>query len=1118
MRTAKKTISPTRLACLSCVGILTVLLAAPGSALAAGPKWSMKSLASTSAAPGEELEYIFQGSNVGGEPTDGSQIEYKAALPAGMSAAGGSKLYLNGTEIGGGESVNCTAGNGTPLPSATDPQHVKCLTTHPVGSEPTPSPDFQFVRLNVKVASGVQEGSVLTPAFEVSGGGGGSASTINPTRISASPPPFGIDAFDNEILEAGGEASKQAGAHPFGLLTSIDFNTRTDFSLFTTANTIGTIATPIEPLKDTILDLPPGFVGNTTHLGTCKAIDFLAVGGGNCPSSSQIGNVVLGTNNFAIGSSAAFGPFPLYNLEAPVGTAARFGFAVAQVGVILDASVRSDGDYGISAGSLNASGGISVGDISVEFWGEPASAARDDERICLGNAAQRCPGGDQVPFFRNPTSCDGPVTSALRIDSYFQPGVSAEKSVLSHETPGYPLPEGPSTFPAGYSGPTERGAPYGFEGCEAEPFEPSLEAGPPTGSPAAQPSSFDFTLNFPQEGLEEPGAISESDLRNIEITLPKGVRVNPSSADGLGSCSPAQVAMTTPVGQADAHFETAKTACPENSKIGSVAIKTPLLAHEVAGAAYLAQPEQNPFGSLLAIYLVIHDEQSGVNIVLPGQIHTDPNTGQITTTFNGEPQLPFGELHLDLKSGPRAPLTTPDSCGTYTTHTVFTGWSGKVTEGNSSFTIDHGCPAGTFAPRLDAGVQNPLAGAFSPFSLRLSREDGSQEISSLTATLPPGLLGKLKGVTYCPEPAIAALKAAEGTLDTAAAQVAAPSCPASSQVGMITVGAGSGPTPFFTNLGRLYLAGPYKGSPYSLVAIVPALAGPFDLGTVVVRNTVDLDHETTAIKVGSDPFPRILDGIPLDIRDLRVEVNRPEFTVNPTDCEPLAVGSTVSATTGTGASLSQRFQVSGCERLGFKPKLTLRLKGKVNRTAHPSLIANLKGRPGDANIARAQVKLPPAAFLDNAHIGGVCTRVQFAAQQCPANSVYGKATATTPLLNYPLSGPVYLRTNPEHELPDLVVALRGSYGERIEVDLAGRTDSVKGALRNTFEVVPDAAVGSFHLQLFGGKRGLIEMSDGFCAHPNATVNLDAQNGRSYDTTPQVAAKCGKSGDKRHSRR
>jgi hypothetical protein len=349
-------------------------------------------------------------------------------------------------------------------------------------------------------------------------------------------------------------------------------------------------------------------------------------------------------------------------------------------------------------------------------------------------------------------------------------------------------------------------------------------------------------------------------------------------------------------------------------------------------------------------------------------------------------------------------------------------------------------------------------------------------------------------------------------------ELAAPSGSPASQLGEVWVGAGAGAQPYYTT-GKVYLAGPYKGAPLSFAIITPAVAGPFDLGTVLTRAALRLDPVTTEITVTSDPIPSILGGIPLQIRDVQVDMSRPEFTLNPSSCDPMAITGTSISLLDQISPLSQRFQVGGCKGLDFKPKLRLILKGATRRATNPRLIATLTARPGEANIARAQVKLPVAAFLDNSHIKTICTRVQFAADTCPAGSIYGQASATTPLLDYALTGPVYLRSS-SNPLPDLVVKLKGPDSQPIEVDLVGKTDAVGGALRNTFEAVPDAPVSKFHVELFGGRRGLVELSRNLCkATYRASVKLDGQNGAVYDTNPKVGNSCKKhKKHKKHQRR
>ena len=1100
--------------------LAALLLGAAQVSAAVGPQWKIDSMSNTTAAPGEELEYIAEARNVGDEDMDGTPISLTATLPTGLVAKSG-KLYRDGIDSlevselfdpGKGEQrkpLEC---------SVIDPTHVECVNSTAVPTaEHRNNNSFQRLRLRVEVESTAPDGAFLVPSFEVSGGGAAAgASTIDPTRVSSEPLGFGIDAFDNQYLNATGQPETAAGAHPADLITSFDLNSHSEpFPL-------GGTARPVEPLKDAAVALPPGFVGNPTVAPEPCIFAQLASGNSTteCPPSSQVGTVLVRYSDHAGMGSSFRGPLPVFVIDAPPGVAARFGFNVAGTIVVLDASIRSDGDYGITTGSTDTSEGLPVVGASFDLWSNPFSEAHRSERACptsLGTSnyapsfgAPSCSAEtEEVAFLRNPTSCTGPQPSTIQADSWFHPGVVAKETSVSHLNPGYPYAPG------------ERGPEFGFDDCAAVPFSPSLDAAPPAGAQAARPASFSFDLKMPQQGLEDPDAVSESDLRKAVVTLPAGVRVNPSSADGLGSCTPAQVGLTTPVGQEHAHFTDDAGNCPESAKIGSLSIETPLLDHQVPGAVYLAQQGQNPFGSLLALYFVAHDPASGVNIKQAVEVGTDPSSGQLTTTVEEIPQLPFTNLHIALKTGQRAALTAPDACGTYTTHSTFTGWSGKVVQGDSSFQLTQGCGGG-FDPKLSAGTQNPLAGTYSPFSLRLSREDGTQEIGALSATLPEGLIGKPAGIPYCPDAALAAISAALGS---GAAEEASPSCPAASQLGTVTVGAGAGATPFYTQSGRAYLAGPYRGYPLSLAVVTPAVAGPFDLGSVVVRNALRVDPETTQITAVSDPLPRILYGIPLDLRDIRVNLDRPDFTLNPTSCEPQAITATVTSVEGATASPSSRFQAASCGRLGFRPKLSLRLGGGTRRSDHPALTAVLRAGKGDANIGRVRVALPHSEFLAQNHIKTICTRVQFAAAggggaACPSGSIYGKVTATSPLVDYTLTGNVYLRSS-NHPLPDLVLALHGPPSQPLQVDAVGRIDSVNGGIRTSFEQVPDAPLTKVVLKMPGGRKSLLENSTNLCRSTRrASVQMDAHNGKVDDFVAPLRVKCdggkkGKAGKRGH---
>jgi hypothetical protein len=568
------------------------------------------------------------------------------------------------------------------------------------------------------------------------------------------------------------------------------------------------------------------------------------------------------------------------------------------------------------------------------------------------------------------------------------------------------------------------------------------------------------------------------------VTLPEGMTINPSVGAGLIACSPAQYAAESPTSPPGA-------GCPNGSKIGDFTVHTPLFEEAVEGAIFLASPYENPFGSLIAVYLVAKAPQRGILVKVAGKLEGDVESGTLTATFENLPQLPYTDLKVHFREGQRSPLATPGVCGSFSTQIDLSAWSSaKALHSASAFEVSSGveggpCPVGTpsFNPEAKGGMLNSNAGSYSPFYLHLTRKDTEQEITSYSAILPPGLTGKIGDIPYCPEQDIEAAKRNSGFAETAN-----PSCPASSEIGHTIAGYGLGPVLTYAP-GKLYLAGPFHGSTFSVVAIDAATVGPFDLGTVIVRSAIKVNPETAQVSIdsaGSDPIPHIIDGIPIHLRDIRVYISRQSLTINPTSC---AASSVASVLKGSGALFSDPsddstatatapFQAFNCGALEFKPRISLRLKGGTKRGDYPKLRVEVKPRPGDSNIASAQVALPPSEFLAQNHIETVCTRAQFAREACPGGSVYGHARAFTPLLDQPLEGNVYLRSS-SGLLPDMVIALRGG-GKGISIDLIGKIDSFHGGLRGTFKTIPDAPVSRFVLTLRGGKHGPIQNSEDVC--------------------------------------
>jgi uncharacterized repeat protein (TIGR01451 family) len=1085
---------------LSAIGLFS---AASAPALAAtGPVWRVDSASNTTVAPGSMFDYFVHVTNVGDAATTGP-ITLTITLPPGVTSVAESG---NGS-LGPFDMYSCTGVSGASV--------VTCTSSFSL-----PSAGSSTTALQVSV--GPSASGTLTSTVEVSGGGATIQTQHDVTSITAAKPSFGIDSFDGLVdADAGGSPFTQAGGHPYAASTSIAFNTLTN------ANPLLGPLWPVEPVKDVAVDLPPGFVGNPTVAAQCTVgdlanaltpLDVRPL----CSPASQLGTVIVTMNN-ATTPLKAIGPLPVFNLVPPPGVPARFGFNVLGTVVSLNAHLRSSGDYGLSVDVNNIPEGISVAANSLSFWGVPADPSHDAQRACPGQHAP----GDLFPgpscsagiaakaFLRNPTSCSAPAGSAvtdglltfLHIDSWEHPARFSPDDTPDLSDPNWKSSQFTTHLPPGVPQVGPHQLPTG---CANVPFEPSITV-QPTSHAADSPTGLDVDLTMPQEALEDPNAIAQADVRDSVVIQPVGTRVNPAAADGLTGCSAAQIGI----------HDSADPSCPDSAKIGTVEIISPLQKEPLTGSIYQARQDENPFGATLAFYTVA--KGSGLIIKLAAEVRTDPDTGQVTTIFRNSPQLPFSHYRLHFDSGSRAPLITPSTCGTKTTHASFTPWSGgAAVESSDSFQIDegpHGTPCANseaerpFKPSFSAGTTNPLAGAFSPFVLKLSREDGTQELSSLETTLPPGLIGKLAGIPYCPEPALAAAAAATG-----AAERAAPACPPASQVGITDAAAGAGPDPFHI-AGTAYLAGPYKGAPLSLAIVTPALAGPLDLGTVLVRAALYVDPTSAQIHVVSDPLPLKIvkggDGFLLDLRSVTVQMNRPDFTLNPTSCDPMAVAGVVGGAGGAVANVSSRFQVGNCDKLAFKPKLSLSLKGGTRRTKFPALKAVLTYPKGsNANIAKAQVTLPHSAFLEQGHIKTVCTRPQLASHTCPAASIYGRATAVTPLLDKPLSGPVYLGVGFGHKLPDLVADLNG----QIEVLLNGKVDTGKeDGLRNTFVTVPDAPVSKFTLELFGGKKGLIVNSENLCsprAKTHAVADFTAQNGKVYDTNPVVKSSCRGKGKKK----
>jgi hypothetical protein len=911
-----------------------------------------------------------------------------------------------------------------------------------------------------------------------------------PTAASAFDFLPGAGGFDANIYRATEKSAEQAGSHPTAMTFEVNFEEG---------------GAPGEGgLRDLSVEMPPGLIENptATRQTYCSKKEFetprdspweASLSGESCKDKTQVGIITV-RSAAAGGSERTFG---LFNLVPHRGEPAELGASPFGAPIVFVPSIRqAEGEYGTTLKVADVPEALHVSGLTVTLWGVPWSVINNDQRgNCLNElepefAWAKCsvgpPGNSEfspLAYLTLPTSCEEPMNFSATADSWLQ------STEVTRPTSGK----------------------SSLTGCKELEFEPRATA--QLSDPrASSPSGYEFHILVDTHGVTDPGCCAPTPVRRAAVTLPEGVTINPSVGSGLGVCTPAQYAAETPTSSFGA-------GCPAESKIGDFRVRTPIVSGAINGSIFLAAPQNNPFGSLIAVYLVAKSIERGILVKVAGELKADPSSGDLTGVFDELPQLPYSDLEIHFREGQRSPLATPPACGSISTEADLTPWRdpGLVRHQSLPATIGAGagggpCPLGLapFAPQAVAGSLNSRAGAYTPFYLHLTRKTTEQEIVSYSAQFPPGLLAKIAGIPYCSDAAIEAARRSSGV-----AERDHPSCPAASMIGHTYSGYGVGSVLAYAP-GNLYLAGPYRGSAFSVVAIDSALVGPFDLGVVIVRSAVRIDPQTAQASIdatGTDPIPHIIDGIPIHLRDIRAYIDRPNFTLNPTSCEPFKVA---SALNGAGQRYADRsddtlavatapFQAFDCASLGFRPRIGLRLKGGTRRGNYPSLRVSVRPRPGDANIASSQVRLPPSLFLDQSRIRTICTKTQFAADRCPPGSVYGHVRAFTPLLEAPMEGPAYLRSS-SHTLPDLVFALRG---HGIEVDLAGRIDAFKGGIRGTFPTIPDAPVSKFVLKMNGGKRGLLVNAENLCkARQLATARLLGHANRGWRLHPVVKADCG----------
>ena len=950
----------------------------------------------------------------------------------------------------------------------------------------------QSLALAVTVNTG-PSGTALNTA-KVSGGEAAgqpvAAATIKQQlTISSSPASFGIQpsSLVAEFVNAGDGPEVQAGSHPYNLTVNFAFADYVGHP-----NETETIA--IEDAKDIAVELPAGIAGNELALGQCASV-VLAMG--ECPGSSQLGTVKVRIAGGVGLGSALWG---LFNMKPDNGHTNELGFnSLGLFPVHMPTSVRTGSDYGLTniTGNLqNAIGAIET--VESQVWGVPADPSHDPNRVLTGWDA-RDPlvsgnggGGHSsplppVPFFTMPSECGKPLVFRVAVDSYRHPG--------RLQPDGSPDLTDPNWKVASVSDPP-------LTGCEKlQSLSPHVTVSPDT-TFADTPAGTTVDVSVPQgEGLTSPGALATPTLQNTKVTLPAGMVISPGQANGLGACQFSE----------DGVGMTGVPSCPADSKVGTVEIESPLLPDKLEGDVYVLQ--SNPPD----LQLLVAASADGVNAKLIGNVSLDEATGQLTSTFSGTPQLPFTHFRLIFSGGAQAALTTPPSCGVYSTMADFTPWSSPFTAdalSANAFELSAG-PDGSachsplpFKPWLIAGSTTDQAGGYTNFSLLLSRADGEQRIGGLQFKTPEGLLGMISKIPLCGEP-----------------QAAAGACSADSQIGHTVVGAGAGPDPLYVpeagqSPAPIYLTGPYRGAPFGLSIVVPVIAGPFNLGTVVVRAAINVDPLTSRLTISTDPLPQILDGIPVDLRQINTVIDRPGFMFNPTSCAPMEFSGVAQSAQGATAPISSHFQVGSCQSLKFKPNFKVSTSGKTSRANGASLDARVVYPTGplganqassQSNIASVKVNLPKQLPSRLTTLQKACTAATFEADPagCPAASKIGVVKAITPVLPVPLTGPVYFVSHGGEAFPSLVAVLQG-YGVRVDL-IAATFISKKAITSSTFKQIPDVPISSFELYLPQGKYSALAASGNLCQSKlSMPTTFTAQNGAViHQSTPIAVIGCGK---------
>lgn len=1066
-------------------------LAAPAAAHAEGPYWKLEAHSVPTylnLEPGKEAQMRVTAINLG----DGAAkppITLSDTLPKGLVATGVSIREGDTTER---SEEGCTELSKFPEPPAT----LSCTWTKTKNTEGGGLPPRVEVpaygRLELLVTVKAKEGSEAPKSGEVNqatvqGANTRSESASEPITVSAAEVPFGVEKYEVRPENEDGSLETQAGSHPFQLTTVLNF----DQTLKPAAFGPEVPAAP-ELAKNLTFDLPAGLVADASAVAQCSTTQFtedVEAGQGNlngCEGDTAIGVAMVTYFGIPVPGFQTK-EVPVFNLVPNPGEPARFGFEVSSVPVFLDTSVRTGENYGAVVSVRDASTSVEVLSSDVTIWGVPGSRSHLQSRgwECIdagffegaerGEIIKPCPEAESSPkaFLTLPTACSS--EESMR-----------ETTVAGEDWPTSPGHNGVAHEERKLEGAADKFLMPTLTGCEQLRFGLEEMIVQPDAQSTSTPSGLNVKVKVPQTGILAPTGLAEADVKETTVALPEGLQANAGAANGLGACAAAReqdllenagfngfaVGLEEAAQLDNEHFEPGPVTCPESSKVGKVKIVTPLLPDPLDGFVYLARQDTNPFSSPLVLYLIAQDPVSGVRVKLAGEVKINESTGQFISVFRNTPAQPFSELDLEFFDGQRASQTTPASCGTYHASASFVPWSGGATVQDSpEFTLDSGpggssCPSGSlpFAPSFEAGTTINQADAFTPFTLTIGRPDGQQALKSITMQLPPGLAAMIASVKECPEP--------PNEQEWA-------SCGPESEIGQSTAVSGLGGDPV-TLGGKVYFAGPYKGAPFSIVDVTPVNVGPFHLPDVIVRSTINVNPTTAAATITSDPLPQFVKGLPSQIKELNVTVDREHFQFNPTNCESMKVTGTLAGYEGASEEVSSPFQVANCAALPFAPDFTASTKAHTSKADGANLFVKITYPKGDyANVAKSVTELPYALPSRLTTIQKACPDTTFEANpaSCDEGSIIGEGIVHTPVFKNPLIGPAYLVSHANRAFPDVDIVLQG---EGITLVLDGHTDIKNSITKTTFETVPDAPVEVFELNLPEGPHSALGANDNLC--------------------------------------